>query len=220
MSAQIGRPSLGDPGNSRGQSGDPEDVRCPPFECVRKLGRLGRTGGVSAGAALTPGSDPAVGARTDVTRPGPGRAEKRLVTGECQDVDRRRSQIDRDNARRLGRVDQEQGPGFANDRRDRLDWLDGPEDVRGMRHRDEARARLDRSTDRFGVHIPGLGSDSRQRDDTGLLQGAQRPADRIMLQVRRHDMVAGRTIPLIARFSPSVQFRVKIQRSAASPRKN
>ena len=113
------------------------------------------------------------------------------MAGEGEQVDRRRIQVDGNHARRLGRVDQEEGPGLADEGGDRLDRLHRPQHVGGVGHRDERRFRGERRPDRLGIDVSLGRSDPGQRDDPGLLERPQRPADRVVLQVGRDDVVAG-----------------------------
>ena len=156
LAPQVLRPALGDPGDPGRQPRDAQDVGRAPFEQVRELNRLGRARGVAAGAPLAPGTNLAVGAGPDIEGAGAGRAVERLVAGKRQQVDRRRPEVDRHDAGRLGRVDQEQRLGLADDRGDRLDRLHGPQHVRGVGHRDQRGLRRDRPLDRVGVDVAAV----------------------------------------------------------------
>ena len=72
------------------------------------------------------------------------------------------AEVDRNDAGRLRRVDQEERTGLAHDRRDGGDRLHGPEHVRRVGHDDERRPRRDRPPDRLGIDVTGVGRDARR----------------------------------------------------------
>ena len=85
-----------------------------------------------------------------------------------------------------------QAPALADDRGDRLDRLDGPQHVRGVGHGHE---RGPRASGPAGW-LRGRGSRSSEAIRVSvmtpvLLERPQRPADRVVLQVGRDDVVAG-----------------------------
>ena len=75
----------------------------------------------------------------DVEHPGPGRAEQRLMPRKRQQIDALCRNVDRNDARCLRGIDEEQGSVLAHDAADFCDRLHGPEDVGRMGQRDEPR---------------------------------------------------------------------------------
>src|SRR5206468_2097284 len=71
--------------NPLAQSGDPEDVRSPPLQAVRKLLGLHRVGRIAAGAPLAPRVYR--GALAHRESAGACRSQEGLVPGERQEVD-------------------------------------------------------------------------------------------------------------------------------------
>src|SRR5262249_38236687 len=175
--------------NARGKAGDAEYVWCAAFEEVGKLTRLRLAGRVAAGAALTPGAD--FGPRANIEGARPGRTKQGFVPRKRQEIDVRGSHVDAHNAGGLRRIDHKQNVSLARDAAYILDRLNRAQDVAGMRERDK----------------PGLGGDGlehivridtaaavglqpRQRDLAGQLHRPQRPADAVVFQVRRDDVIA------------------------------
>ena len=91
-----------------GQAGDAEDVGRARLRGSRADARAGSRLRVAAGAPLAPGPEP--GARADVEGAGAGRAVEGLVAGEGEQVDRRRLQVDRHDARPTARRRPGTGP--------------------------------------------------------------------------------------------------------------
>src|SRR5437763_6403832 len=141
MTADVVRSLVLDEAESGRQARHTEDVGRAALEEVRELTRLRLAGRVAAGSAFAPGSY--AGARADVEGAGAGRAQQRLVSGERQQVDVRLLHVERHDARRLGRVDEEEQVGRAGEATDLRDGLDGAEDVAGMRQGDQPRLRRD-----------------------------------------------------------------------------
>ena len=112
------RPALGDPGDAR----RPGRRRRGRWACRLRGSRDAASGWVSLDES--PPVPPSrqgrslPSPRADVEGAGAGRAVEGLVAGEGEQVDRRGLQVDRHHAGRLRGVDEEQGPGLADDRGD------------------------------------------------------------------------------------------------------
>ena len=175
--------------NAGGQAREAEDVGGAAFEEIRHLTRLRFTGAVAAGSALAPG--PQFGSVSDVERPRPGGTQQRLVARKGEQVDVHGQDVDGNDPGRLGRIDQEQEVVFAGDPADFRDRLNRAKDVAGMRESDQARARVNGLADVVGLNgAAAVGGHACQGDTAIEFHGPQGPANAVVFQVGRDDMVA------------------------------
>ncbi len=160
------QPTIHDEFHAGDEAGDAEHVRRAAFQEIGIIARLRLAGRIAAGAALAPRTDD--GRRSDVESTRAGRSQQRLVPGKGKQIDVGRLNVDRQHARGLGRIDEEQHLALTGDSAHLGDRLHRAQDVAAMRQRDQASLRRDRLANGIGIdRAAAVGLETSKRDLAG-----------------------------------------------------
>ncbi len=179
-----------DPGDTGGQAREADGVWCSGLELVGEKERLLFEFGAAPRSTRHEGADPRLQPFPDVEAARSRGAEKRFVASECHEVDPQRFDGDRQDPRRLRRIDDQDEAVFVGDPARFADGEDRPRDIRGVGEDDCFGVRADGRRDCCRVELAPDGTREDRYLDPLPLQCPQRPHDRVVLHRRGNDMVA------------------------------